>query len=186
MNNNETYVCPVEYAGGLEVWFRRWVHSPRRILGPYIKEGMTVLDVGCGPGYFSLVMAEMVGGAGRVFAADLQDGMLQKVRTKIQGTPLERRVILHKCDQNRVGVTEKIDFALAFYMVHEIPDKASFFAEMSALLKTDGRLLLVEPPFHVSRAAFDQTLVIARDAGLELVEKRKMGLDRMACLKRKV
>jgi ubiquinone/menaquinone biosynthesis C-methylase UbiE len=185
MSTQESRVCPVEYAGGLEAKIRHWVHNPARIVGPYIKEGMTAMDVGCGPGYFSLPMAELVGDGGRVIAADLQDGMLQKVKAKIEGTPLQRRIVLHKCGQERIGVTERVDFVLAFYMVHEVPDKASFFKELATLLKPDGRLLLVEPPFHVSGEAFEKTLSLAQDAGLELVEKRKRGLDRTACLKRK-
>jgi cyclopropane fatty-acyl-phospholipid synthase-like methyltransferase len=38
------------------------------MLGPYVKPGMTVLDVGCGMGFFSIGMARMVGDEGRVIA----------------------------------------------------------------------------------------------------------------------
>jgi len=44
---------------------------------------MIALDVGCGPGYFSLDMARMVGKTGHVIACDLQQGMLQKLKEKI-------------------------------------------------------------------------------------------------------
>ena len=44
---------------------------------------MTALDVGCGPGFFTLDMARLVGESGQVIAADLQEGMLQIVRDKI-------------------------------------------------------------------------------------------------------
>ena len=61
---------------------RRLLQNPRKILSPFIKEGMTVLDLGCGPGFFSLDMAHMVGSAGRAIAVDLQQGMLIKLREK--------------------------------------------------------------------------------------------------------
>lgn len=79
-------VCPVERAGGLDNIWRRWLQDPCRILASHVREGMTVLDVGCGPGFFTIPMAQLVGGTGRVIAADLQDGMLEKVRRKVTGT----------------------------------------------------------------------------------------------------
>lgn len=88
MGLGKTRVCPVEMAGSLDNRIRRWVQDPQKILAPYIAEGMTVLDLGCGPGFFSIDMAQMVGKSGRVIAADLQEGMLQKLRDKIQGTEL--------------------------------------------------------------------------------------------------
>jgi ubiquinone/menaquinone biosynthesis C-methylase UbiE len=53
---------------------------------------MTVLDLGCGPGFFSIAMAQMTGASGRVIAVDLQSGMLQKLNAKIQGTELESAI----------------------------------------------------------------------------------------------
>ena len=85
-------VCPVALSGSLDNSIRRWLQNPRKILGPYIKEGMTVLDVGCGPGFFTIEMARMVGKSGRAIAADMQEGMLQKVKEKIKGTVLEDRI----------------------------------------------------------------------------------------------
>ena len=70
MDNDNNRVCPVELANSLDSKIRRWIQNPRRILAPYIKEGMTVLDVGCGPGFFSVEMAKMVGNKGKVIAAE--------------------------------------------------------------------------------------------------------------------
>ena len=50
---------------------------------------MKVLDIGCGPGFFSIELAKMVGKGGKIFSVDLQEVMLQKIRNKIQGTELE-------------------------------------------------------------------------------------------------
>jgi len=63
---------------------------------------MTVLDVGCGPGFYSVEMADMVGKSGNVIAADLQQGMLEKVEEKIKGTYIENRIKLHKCEKDRI------------------------------------------------------------------------------------
>ena len=159
-------ICPVERAASLDNKFRRWFQDPQKILDPFISEGMTVVDLGCGPGFFSVDMAHMVGKSGRVIASDLQDGMLQKLRSKIHGTEFEQRIILHKCEEHTIGIGEPVDFILAFYVVHEIPDQNLFFKEIESILKINGLILLVEPPFHVSKKAFEQTVGRAQEAGL--------------------
>ena len=145
---------------------------------------MTVLDVGCGPGFFSIDMACMVGQTGRVIASDLQEGMLQKVRDKIKGTDLEKRITLHKCEANKIGVTDHVDFILLFYIVHEVPNKLEFFNEMATILKPNGQVLLVEPPFHVSKLAFEETIKQTRDAGFLDTEGPHMIFHKTAILKR--
>jgi len=143
---------------------------------------MAVLDIGCGPGLFSIEMAQMVGKTGRVIASDLQEGMLQKVRDKIKGTELVERIILHKCEEDKIGAPENVNFVLAFYMVHEIPNQENFFAEMRSILKPDGRMLIVEPPFHVSGKAFAATIQKARDAGFSEVERPRVFLSKAVVL----
>jgi ubiquinone/menaquinone biosynthesis C-methylase UbiE len=145
---------------------------------------MTVLDIGCGPGFFSVEMAQLVGESGRVIAADLQEGMLEKLRNKIQGTELEQRITLHQCPDSGIGVSDKVDFALAFYMVHEIPNQQEFLSEIRSILKADGQVLIVEPPFHVSKKAFEETIGKARGAGLMPIERPRIFLSKAACLRK--
>jgi len=182
MSRQSSRICSVERAGSLDNRIRRWLQDPRRILAPYVREGTTALDVGCGPGVFSVAMAEMVGPSGRVIACDLQEGMLEKLRQKIRGTALEARVALYRCSESSIGVSERVDFALAFYMVHEVPDQDAFFGQLSSVLKPDGRLLLVEPPFHVSRKGFEETIGRARTAGLIPVDRPHVRLGRAVVL----
>ncbi len=165
MSERKNRICPVENAGTLDSNIRKWLQNPRKIVGRYIEEGMTVLDVGCGPGFFSLEMALMVGKSGRVIASDVQEGMLQIVKNKIEGTELAKRITLHKCDENKIGVSVPVDFVLLFYMVHEVPNKKEFFREIGSILRPNGQVLIVEPPFHVSKSAFGKTVAIAEDVG---------------------
>lgn len=182
MSKPNTSVCSVEHAGSLDNSLRRIFQNPRKILSPYLQEGLTVLEPGCGPGFFTLDIAKLVGENGKVIAADLQEGMLNIIKGKIEGSELEHRIVLHKCEQDKIGVTEKVDFVLLFYMVHEVADKKSFFTEISALLKTNGKLLIVEPPIHVSKAAFEDSLEIAKSCGLKIISRPKMFPDKVALL----
>lgn len=171
MSDRNNSVCPVELASSLDNRVRRWLQDPRRILAPFVREGMNVLDIGCGPGFFSVELAKMVGSSGRVIAADLQEGMLEKFRAKIRGTGLEGRIRFVKCEQDRINVTDPVDFILAFYVVHEVPDKSSFFRQLHGLLRDHGVCLLVEPKlFHVSRKEFESTTRLAQNAGFEVHE----------------
>jgi len=184
LSNRSKRICPVERAGSLDNGIRRWLQNPQKILKPYIKEGMTVLDIGCGPGFFSIDMAQMVGESGRVIASDLQEGMLQKVRKKIKGTELEKRITLLKCEKNKIGISEYVDFVLLFYMVHEVPNKEALFNEIGTILKQNGQILIVEPPFHVSKLAFEGTVKIAKNIGFIDIEGPNVLFSKTVILKK--
>ena len=184
MSDSSNRVCPVGIAGSLDNRIRRWVQNPHKILRPYIEEGMIVLDIGCGPGFFSIDIAKMVGRSGRVIAADLQEGMLQKLRNRIQGTKLEKRVTLHKCDKNKIGLSEHVDFILLFYTVHEVPNVEGLFSEIETILKPKGLVFIVEPPLHVSKKAFEKTVKKANDAGLSVVERPNLFFNKAVVLKK--
>lgn len=175
-------VCPVELAGHLDNRLRRWLQNPQKILAPYLTKGMRALDIGCGPGFFTLDMATLVGPAGHVTAADIQQGMLERLRRKIRGTELEERIDLKLIKDGRFDDLGPMDFCLAFYMVHEVPDQSAFFKEIRTVLNSGGLALIVEPPLHVSKKGFEATLQTARDAGLSVTDGPKMILSKAALL----
>lgn len=144
---------------------------------------MTVLDMGCGPGYFSIALAKMVGSSGRVIAADLQEGMLKKVKKKIQGTELEERIMLHKCESDKIGLSGEVNFAIAMYMLHEVPYQEKTLNEIASILKPNGHLLIAEPYIHVSKKAFERAVKVALDAGFVLVERPLIFFSRAVLLK---
>lgn len=185
MSSGINHVCPMERAHHLELSLRRWLQNPKKILNPYIREGMSVLDFGCGPGFFTIDMARLAGESGRVIAADLQEGMLNKLRGKIAATELQSRISLHKCRADALGLSEQVDFALAFYVMHELQDQKRFFDELRSVLKAEGGILIVEPPFHVSKSDFHKTIQKGLDAGFFLMDKPKIFPGMAALLKKK-
>ncbi len=171
-------------AGALDIGIRKCFQNPEKILSPLIRTGMTVLDFGCGPGFFTLAMARLVGPSGKVIAADLQDGMLDIVRNKVRGLDIENRVLFHQCPENALDVREKVDFVLAFYIMHEHPDPTSVFKEVAAILNPGGCILIVEPPFHVSRKAFAKTVNDAESQGFALAGSPRVFMGMTAMMKR--
>lgn len=159
-------VCPHQGAFLLDNWIRRILQPPGKLLQAYIKPGDTVVDLGCGPGFFTMAMARLAGPEGHVTAVDLQAPMLAHVRRKAVRSGVADRITCHLCQPERIGLDIAADFILAWYMVHETPDPAAFFKEVRTLLKNDGRLLVVEPKMHVARDDFDVMQADARAAGL--------------------
>jgi ubiquinone/menaquinone biosynthesis C-methylase UbiE len=184
-NEENPYVCPSRHAGSLDNSFRRWLQNPQKILKPYIKEGMTVIDLGCGPGVFTVEIANLVHESGKVIAADLQDGMLEIVAGKLKGTELEKRVTLHKCQEKSIGLIEKADFILAFWMVHEVPDHERLFEEFKVILKPGGKVFIIEPKMHVTRAAFGKMTAGLINAGFEIIERPRVFFSRAILLTHK-
>ncbi len=164
-------LCPTWLSFFLNNRVRRWGQNPQKILGPYIQPGMAVADLGCGPGFFTVPMAQMVGPAGRVVAIDLQEGMLERTRKDAVAAGVADRITFHQCSAGSLGWTGAVDFVLAFAMVHEVPDADRFFRESAAMLKPGGLMLVAEPKVHVTRKKFEQEIAIAAAAGL--VEKSR-------------
>jgi ubiquinone/menaquinone biosynthesis C-methylase UbiE len=180
-----SHTCPWWFGYFLLNPLRRLVQGPARLLGPYVRPGMVVVEPGCGMGYFTLALARMVGPAGRVVAIDLQERMLERLRRRAARSGLEGAIDLRLARPDRLGIDDlagRVDFVLAFFMVHEIQEKAVFFAEIASALKPGGTVLFVEPPLHVSRAAFASSLEAAERAGLRAGEGPRLGPSHSALL----
>jgi FkbM family methyltransferase len=176
--SDSSRVCPWWNSPFLDNPIRRLIHNPEKILGSLIEPGQTVLDIGCGPGTFTIPMARMVGENGKVIAVDLQEEMLQIMQNKAAKEGLESRIVAHKSKPNGIGLSDKVDFALAFYMVHEVPNTEAFLREIASLLNPKGKLLIVEPKIHVSASSFENTLKAAQFAKLKIVSEPKILFSR--------
>jgi ubiquinone/menaquinone biosynthesis C-methylase UbiE len=180
--NNSNKVCPVERAGALDLSLRRLVQNPTKILSPYLNKGDKVLDFGCGPGFFTFDIARLVGESGLVFAADLQTGMLEIVEKKIIAGNLQNRIQTHKCGETTIGLTSNVDFILAFYMIHELPDQDRTFKEFKQILNPEGKVLIIEPDFHVTKNDFENMLFRLNKSGFKIIKRPKFFLSRSVLL----
>jgi ubiquinone/menaquinone biosynthesis C-methylase UbiE len=168
------HVCPVWVGYLLASPVRKLFHDPKKILDPYVKEGMRVLDVGSAMGFFSIPAAKMVGGEGRVICVDCQAKMLSTLEKRAQKAGVAARIDTRICSTDALGLadlTEQIDVALAVAMVHEAPDPERLLTEIAATLKPNGRLLIAEPKGHVSEDQIRETLRVTTSIGLTVVDE---------------
>lgn len=177
------HICPWWLAYTFDNRFRRFFHNPAKMLGSYVSPGMTVLDVGCGMGFFSIGLARLVGDTGCVIAADVQPKMLEVMRKRSEKAGFGGRIRLHRCEPENLGVDTPVDFILAFWMVHEVPDLESFFHQIRSCLKPNGRILIAEPRFHVSSKRFQEIVFEAQELGLNFCEMPSIRFSRSAVFK---
>jgi ubiquinone/menaquinone biosynthesis C-methylase UbiE len=161
----DRHVCPRWLCFTFDNILRKLIQPPEIILKSYINEGDTVLDVGPGRGYFTIPLAAMVGDKGRVIAADIQEKMLLALQKRARRAGMDKRIVLRLCQPDSLGIEEKVDFILAFWMVHEVPDKERFLAQLHFLLKDNGKFLMVEPKLHVAEANFAASVNLTVQAG---------------------
>ncbi|MEW6218796.1 MAG: methyltransferase domain-containing protein [Thermodesulfobacteriota bacterium] len=172
------HVCPWWLAYTFDNPLRRLIHRPETILGPHVRPGQVVADFGCGMGYFGIALARLVGPQGRVYAVDLQERMLSILMARAARAGVAARILPRLVRAGELAVTEPLDFALAFWMLHEVPAPRPFLTEIRQLLKKGGRLLVVEPRGHVGPAVFEDEIALAVSAGFEVLDRPAVALSR--------
>jgi len=182
------HVCPWWIGYLLISPLRRWMQNPEKILEPYIKTGMTVMDVGSAMGFYSLPMAKMVGTTGKVLCIDLQEKMIKSLKKRAAKAGLSNRIETRLCSHDALGIEDmagKIDFVLAFAVIHEVPDSERLLSEIHQAMKQDSHFLVAEPPGHVSDNAFKESIAQARRCGFEAIEYPEISRSHAALLHKK-
>ncbi len=177
------HVCPVWVGHLLASPLRKLFDNPKKILGLHVTAGMTALDIGCAMGFFSLPLAEMVGIQGKVICIDLQEKMIESLAKRARKARLSERIETRLCGRDSLGLegfAGTIDFALAFAVVHEVPNADRFFSEVHEVVKPDGNFLVAEPKGHVSESDFDATVYLAEQKGFNAVNRSRTFFGRAA------
>jgi len=181
-------VFSAEKAGHLDTRFRRILYRPDRLAERYVKPGDRVLDFGCGPGFFTREFAKRTGETGLVYSIDLQKEMLAILQKKLEPEGLMPRIRTHQCRPDSIDLPPDLngtfDVAFTIFVVHEVPDPAKLFREISLLLKPGGTLFYTEPPFIVSGREFGEKLALAKEAGFRQIGRSLFFVNRAVALRK--
>lgn len=164
----DKHVCPVWVGYFLASRLRKLLQNPTRIIGPYVRANMTVLDFGCAMGFFSLPMAEAVGPGGKVVCVDRQPEMLDVLKRRAARAGLLDRIQCHVCPEDSIdlkGYDGVFDFALAFAVLHEVSYPDRILSDLGRLVRSGAHLLLAEPAGHVTPQEVEHTVALAREHG---------------------
>jgi len=136
----------------VEFGFIRLVHEELYglFVNPYgrlnaagLKSGQKVLEVGCGPGFFTVPAARVVEDEGFVYALDLNPFAVEYVLRKIQRLGLKNVEV--KCaDAVKTSMQDQsIEVAFLFSVIHVFPDVTKVMKEMHRVLKANGVISIV-------------------------------------------
>ena len=158
-------VCPWWIGHLLASPLRRVWQDPTRILAPYVRAGMTVLEPGPGVGFFTLELARLVGASGRVVAVDVQPRMIEGLKRRARKAGMLEHIDARVTAPASMALDGlAADFVLAFAVVHELPLAANFFREVAQAMKPGATLLLAEPAGHVRQPNFRSRSRVPRRA----------------------
>ncbi len=140
-------------------WHALWPDPDAVIEALGIGRGMTVIDIGCGDGYFTAAIARQVG-SGRVIGLDLDPVMLEQAKKACNG--------MHNCtwlmgdamELSRL-ITGPVDYALIANTFHGVPDKTRFAREVAKVLRPRGHFAIVN--WHPLPR--EQTTVLGKSRG---------------------
>jgi len=180
-------VCPFWVGYLLSSPVRKLWHNPEKILEPYIKQGMRVVDIGCAMGFFSLPLAKLVGLNGKVVCVDIQKKMIRSLEKRAKKADLLERIETRVCSESSFCLDNlggEIDFALAFAVVHEILEPLVLFSQVYKALKSEGKLLMAEPKGRVSEKDFTISVQIAKGHSFEIVDRPHIWGTRVALLQK--
>lgn len=109
-----------------------------------IPKGATVADIGAGSGYITIRMAKIVGPMGKVYASDIQQGMLRILEQNVTKAKVANVVpLLGTIDDPKLP-PESLDLAIMVDVYHEFSEPQKMLQRIREALKRDGRLVLLE------------------------------------------
>ncbi len=147
-----------------------------------VRAGERVLDIGCGPGVFTVPLARAVGDAGHVYALDLQPEMVEACRRRVEALGVSN-VTVAGSEENAIPLpSERIDLVFACHLLHELENPAAFLADIRRILRPESRLAAIEwekvetgigPPLE-RRLTLDESRALLEGNGFAVTDVRSV------------
>src|SRR5450631_462995 len=109
-----------------------------------ISKGATVADIGAGVGYFTWRLAARIGPGGKVYAVDIQQPMLDRLRHNMADRKLANYPAVLGAEDDPHLPANRIDLALLVDVYHEFSQPQQMLRKIRAALAPNGRMVLLE------------------------------------------
>jgi ubiquinone/menaquinone biosynthesis C-methylase UbiE len=161
------HMIPPEMAKGLLHPLRFLVECPKKQLRRAVLPGDTVVELGCGSGFFTRYLVDLVGREGRIYATDVQPEMLDMARQHVNGSGRNGTVEFHLSPGDRIGLdVQSADAVVLIHTLHEAANTESFLSEAVGFLRAGGRFLFMEPKNEVPEKLFAWEVKLLEEQGL--------------------
>lgn len=123
---------------------RKRFHDPQAVLNSIgVTRGMVMADLGSGPGFFTVPMAQIAGESGLVYAVDGNQAMLNALKENLAKAGVSPKVVkIINSDVCSTGIPDaSVDLVLFANLLHEVPDRKAFFQELRRICKQDACIL---------------------------------------------
>jgi ubiquinone/menaquinone biosynthesis C-methylase UbiE len=146
-----------------------------------VSPGIVAADFGCGSGYFSIALAQLLGSDGKVFALDVMKQSLESVESRAKLMSLQnvivQRVNLEKENGSKLE-SESLDLVIIKDMLFQNQDKKNILAEAARVLKSRGKVLIVEWKKETMGVGPDASLRVSEKDLQKVAEKAGLALDK--------
>jgi ubiquinone/menaquinone biosynthesis C-methylase UbiE len=140
-----------------------------------VKAGMSVLELGCGPGFFSEYLAKAVGPKGHLICQDIQPQMIAKLKKRSARFPVNENISTLLANSTSLSIdSDSIDLVFAAYVFEEIfreRQVGKTAKELLRVLKPGGRLVVIEHKYGVKLEQVNRILELIEQSGLRLVKR---------------
>ncbi len=144
-----------------------------------ISQGFAVADFGCGSGYYTLPLAKLVGGQGKVFAIDVLESSLESVKSKTEIEGFLNIETIRANIENAKGSglkAQSIDLVLMANLLYQAEKRPNIFKEAKRVLKKAGKLAIIEWNPDVKEKPLGPNYKIKFDKETVLKEAESEGL----------
>ena len=165
---SEKGVFPPKYAFTLLIPFRNIFLSPKRLIQRLeLKEDHTVLEIGPGPGYFSLPVSRKLK-KGKLVLLDIQQEMLDMARRRVEKRKITN-VEYILCDGKSIAIENKsFDRIFMVTVIGEIDNKELYLKEINRILKEDGILSISELAGDPDKLSQDELRSLVTENGFQV------------------
>ena len=119
--------------------------DPEKVLKEFgLREGLTVLDVGTGTGFYLPYLSKLVGEKGKVYAIDVQPELLEKAKEKVKEKNLSNVEVMQS-EENSIPLPDNsIDFIFMAFSFHELSDPKAYVEELKRVAKPFAYLAVID------------------------------------------